>query len=49
MELAHHAQPSAQENACQEIHIHFIFRKQIYFVVSSFKIIGHGNPDNNLE
>jgi len=27
----------------------FIFRKQFYFVVSGLKIIGHGNPDNNLE
>jgi hypothetical protein len=27
----------------------FVFRKQIYFVVSSLRIIGHGNPDNNLE
>jgi hypothetical protein len=24
-------------------------RKQFYFPVSSFKITGHGNPDNNLE
>jgi len=24
-------------------------RKQFYFVVSGLKIIGHGNPDNNLE
>jgi hypothetical protein len=22
---------------------------QLYFVVSGLKIIGHGNPDNNLE
>jgi hypothetical protein len=22
---------------------------QFYFVVSGLKIIGHGNPDNNLE
>jgi hypothetical protein len=22
---------------------------QFYFVVSGYKIIGHGNPDNNLE
>jgi hypothetical protein len=27
----------------------FIFRKQFYYVASSLKIIGHGNPDNNLE
>jgi len=27
----------------------FIFRKQFYSVVSGLKIIGHGNPDNNLE
>jgi hypothetical protein len=27
----------------------FIFHKQFYFVVSGLKIIGHGNPDNNLE
>jgi hypothetical protein len=27
----------------------FIFRKQLYFVPSGLKIIGHGNPDNNLE
>jgi hypothetical protein len=27
----------------------FIFRKQFYFVISGLKIIGHGNPDNNLE
>jgi hypothetical protein len=27
----------------------FIYRKQFYFVVSGLKIIGHGNPDNNLE
>jgi hypothetical protein len=26
----------------------FIFSKQFYFV-SGLKIIGHGNPDNNLE
>jgi len=24
-------------------------RKQFYFVISDLKIIGHGNPDNNLE
>jgi hypothetical protein len=23
--------------------------KQFYFVVSGLKILGHGNPDNNLE
>jgi hypothetical protein len=28
---------------------YFIFRKQFYFVVSGLKIIGYGNPDNNLE
>jgi hypothetical protein len=27
----------------------FIFRKNFCFVVSDLKIIGHGNPDNNLE
>jgi len=27
----------------------FIFRKQFYFGISGLKIIGHGNPDNNLE
>jgi hypothetical protein len=27
----------------------FIFRKQFCFVVSGLKIMGHGNPDNNLE
>jgi hypothetical protein len=27
----------------------FLFREQFYFVVSVFKIMGHGNPDNNLE
>jgi hypothetical protein len=27
----------------------FIFRKQFDFVFSGLKIIGHGNPDNNLE
>jgi hypothetical protein len=27
----------------------FIVRKQFYFVFFSLKIIGHGNPDNNLE
>jgi hypothetical protein len=27
----------------------FIFRKQFYFLISGLKIIGHGNPDNNLE
>jgi hypothetical protein len=27
----------------------FIFHKQFYFVVSGLKIIGHGNPDKNLE
>jgi hypothetical protein len=27
----------------------FIYRKQFYFVVSGLKIIGHVNPDNNLE
>jgi hypothetical protein len=26
-----------------------MFRKQFYFVVSGLKIIGHGNPNNNLE
>jgi hypothetical protein len=25
------------------------FRMQFYFIVSGFKIIVHGNPDNNLE
>jgi hypothetical protein len=23
--------------------------KQVYFVVSGLKILGHGNPDNSLE
>jgi hypothetical protein len=27
----------------------FIFRQQLYFVFFNLKIIGHGNPDNNLE
>jgi hypothetical protein len=27
----------------------FIRSEQFYFVFSGFKIIGHGNPDNNLE
>jgi hypothetical protein len=27
----------------------FIFRKQFHSLVSDLKIIGHGNPDNNLE
>jgi hypothetical protein len=27
----------------------FIFHKQFCFVVSGLKIIGHGNPDHNLE
>jgi hypothetical protein len=27
----------------------FIFRKQFYLLASDLKIIGHGNPDNNLE
>jgi hypothetical protein len=27
----------------------FIFRKQFYFVMFDLKIIGHGNPDSNLE
>jgi hypothetical protein len=45
-EVVPHAQPSAQENAYQEI---LIFRKQFHFVVSGLKIIGQGNPDNNLE
>jgi hypothetical protein len=27
----------------------FIFHKQFYFVISGLKIIGHENPDNNLE
>jgi hypothetical protein len=44
--LIHHAQLRAQENACQEI---LIFHKQFYFVTCGLKIIGHGNPDNNLE
>jgi hypothetical protein len=26
-----------------------IIRKQFYLIVSGLKIIGHGNPDNNLE
>jgi hypothetical protein len=26
-----------------------IFRKQFYSVLSDLKIIGHGNPDSNLE
>jgi hypothetical protein len=26
-----------------------IFRKQFHFVISSFKITGHRNPDNNLD
>jgi hypothetical protein len=25
------------------------YHAQFYFVVSGLKIIGHGNPDNNLE
>jgi hypothetical protein len=27
----------------------FLFPKQVYFVSSGLKIIGHGNPDNNIE
>jgi hypothetical protein len=27
----------------------FIFRQQVYFILSDLKFIGHGNPDNNLE
>jgi hypothetical protein len=27
----------------------FISRQQFYFIVPYLKIIGHGNPDNNLE
>jgi hypothetical protein len=27
----------------------FIFLKQFYFILSGVKIMGHGNPDNNLE
>jgi hypothetical protein len=27
----------------------FVFRKQFYFVLSGLNVIGHGNPDNNLE
>jgi hypothetical protein len=27
----------------------FIFRQQFYLIVSGLKIMGHGNPDNNLE
>jgi hypothetical protein len=27
----------------------FVAHKQFYFVVSGLKIIGHGNPDSNLE
>jgi hypothetical protein len=27
----------------------FIFRKKFYSIISGLKIIGHGNPDNNLE
>jgi hypothetical protein len=27
----------------------FIFRKRFYFVFSGLKLIGQGNPDNNLE
>jgi hypothetical protein len=27
----------------------FIFRKQLFIVISGLKIIGHGNRDNNLE
>jgi hypothetical protein len=27
----------------------FIFRKQFYFIIYGLRIIGHGNPDNNLE
>jgi hypothetical protein len=29
--------------------LHFLIHKQFYFVTSNLKIIGHGNPDNNLE
>jgi hypothetical protein len=27
----------------------FIFLNRFYFIVSGLKILGHGNPDNNLE
>jgi hypothetical protein len=27
----------------------FIFRQQFYFILPGLKIIGHGNPNNNLE
>jgi hypothetical protein len=27
----------------------FIFPKQLYFIFSGLKIVGHGNPDNNFE
>jgi hypothetical protein len=32
-----------------EHHIWLVIFQQFYFVVSELKIIGHGNPDNNLE
>jgi hypothetical protein len=32
-----------------EISYTFIFHKQFHFAVSSLKITGHGNHDNNLE
>jgi hypothetical protein len=36
-------------NAVLAAMIAFIFRKKFHFVASAFKIIGHGNADNNLE
>jgi hypothetical protein len=37
-------------NSVQTVSLHiFIYLKQFYFAVSGLKIIGHGNPDNNLE
>jgi hypothetical protein len=41
--LVHHAQPSAQENACQEI------LGTVLLLLPISKITYHGNPDNNLE
>jgi hypothetical protein len=46
------------ENATPEVLLHLesilqmakqLQHAQFYFVISGLKIIGHGNPDNNLE
>jgi hypothetical protein len=42
-------QRCSRRNDISFCELHLVFHKKFYFVVSGLKIIGHGNPDSNIE